>query len=386
MSLSEITSPSAIRQAIAEFDVIGRDAFLAKYGFSKARSFFLEVDGRLYDSKAVIGAAHGYQFPEWGPLAYDAFSGGAKTVQRKLEELGFRVKVIGPTADDAFSPYTSERLNVGHVYTREKLATIFGITDATLNTGVFRPAGTNSVWLFVTKDKPQDRTQYQDRLEGDRLYWQGQTSGRTDAMIVAHESRDLELLLFYRERKYEHPKAAFRFEGRFRYVSHSGAKPSSFVLERLGERIEASAPIGPEAEPFDPTSVEDGRAKIMGMVTRRQGQGRFRTALLNAYGSRCTVTGCAVEAVLEAAHIHPYLGPSTNHVTNGLLVRADLHTLFDLGLIAVDGDYRLVVSSELGNSKYTELHGKALHLPKSPSEKPSAAALRWHRRQHGFEC
>lgn len=386
MSLSEITDPMAIRQAVNEFDLIGREAFLARYGFSKARRFFLEVDGKLYDSKAVIGAAHGYQYPNRGPLVYDDFSGGEKTVQRKLEELGFHVKVLGPAFDDEVSPYTSERLTVGHIYAREHLAATFGITDATLNTGVFRPAGTNSIWLFVTKDKTQDRTQYQDRLEGDRLYWQGQTSGRTDAMIVAHENRDLELLLFYRERKYQHPKAAFRFEGHFRYVSHSGAKPSNFVLERLEERIDAPTPVGKEAERFDPTSVEDGRARIMGMVTRRQGQGAFRTALLDAYGRRCAVTDCSVEAVLEAAHIHPYLGPSTNHVTNGLLVRADIHTLFYLGLVAVDAEYRLMLSPELKDSVYNSLYGKVIRLPKSSLARPSAAALQWHRQQHGFEC
>ena len=350
MSLSKISEPAAISHAVNEYDLIGRDAFLAKYGFGKARGFFLELNGKLYDSKAIIGAAHGYQFPNHGPLSNKDFSGGEQTVQRKLEELGFRVKVVGPAAENAASAYTSERLIVGHNYAREDLAAMFRITDATLNTGVFRPAGTNSVWLFVTKDKTRDRTQYQDRLEENRLYWQGQTSGRTDAMIVAHESRDLELLLFYRERKYEHPKAAFRFEGRFRYVSHSGAKPSSFMLERLGERFEASTPVGTEAEPYDPTSVEDGRARIIGMVTRRQGQGAFRAALLNAYCRRCAVTGCTVEAVLEAAHIHPYLGPATNLVTNGLLVRADIHTLFDLGLLTVDDDFRLLVSPKLGHS------------------------------------
>ncbi|WP_158282092.1 MULTISPECIES: HNH endonuclease [unclassified Azospirillum] len=375
----------AIRQAVNEFDLIGREAFLTGYGFRKARRYFLEVDGKLYDSKAVIAAAHGYQYPNRGPLVYDDFSGGEKTVQRKLEELGFHVKVLGPASDDEVSPYTSERLTVGHIYAREHLAATFGITDATLNTGVFRPAGTNSIWLFVTKDKTQDRTQYQDRLEENRLYWQGQTSGRTDAMIVAHESRDLELLLFYRERKYQHPKAAFRFEGRFRYVSHSGAKPSNFVLERIGGRIEASAQIAWETEPFDPTSVEDGRARIMGMVTRRQGQEAFRKTLLKAYGWRCAVTGCTVEAVLEAAHIHPYLGPTTNHITNGLLVRADIHTLFDLGLLAVDAQHRLLVSPELDGTAYGKLNGKALRQPRSEADRPSAAALQWHRQQHGFE-
>lgn len=57
--------------------------------------------------------------------------------------------------------------------------------------------------------------------------------GTKDHLIIGHESHHLELVVFYRRRKYEHPHAGFRFEGRFRYRSHSGSRPTSFVLERL---------------------------------------------------------------------------------------------------------------------------------------------------------
>ena len=60
---------------------------------------------------------------------------------------------------------------------------------------------------------------------------------------------------------------------------------------------------------------------------------KFRDALIGAYAGRCAITGCSVLDILEAAHITPYLGPDTNHVTNGLLLRADLHTLFDTCLL-----------------------------------------------------
>src|SRR5205823_2979542 len=81
---------------------------------------------------------------------------------------------------------------------------------------------------------------------------------------------------------------------------------------------------------FDPISIEDGRRRIQ---ASRQGQFAFRAALIEAYGGRCAMTGCDILEVLEAAHIVPYRGPSTNAVSNGLLLRADIHTLFDLGLI-----------------------------------------------------
>jgi hypothetical protein len=54
---------------VAEYDSLGGAAFMSKYGFGRARSYFLEIDGKRYDSKAIMGAAHGYQFPGFGPLS-----------------------------------------------------------------------------------------------------------------------------------------------------------------------------------------------------------------------------------------------------------------------------------------------------------------------------
>lgn len=61
MTLPNLTSPGAVREAIREADTIGSDSFLAKYGYRPARTYFLEFDGKLYDSKAIVGAAHGYE-------------------------------------------------------------------------------------------------------------------------------------------------------------------------------------------------------------------------------------------------------------------------------------------------------------------------------------
>jgi 5-methylcytosine-specific restriction protein A len=94
MALADVTSHKAVLQAVREFDHLGRDNFLAKYGFGRARRYFLEINGRLYDSKAIVGVAHGYQFPQQGPLTSKDFSGGEATVQQKLEELKFTVRVV----------------------------------------------------------------------------------------------------------------------------------------------------------------------------------------------------------------------------------------------------------------------------------------------------
>ena len=97
MDLSRLQSPAAIQAALDEFSSIGRTAFLARYGFGKSRDFLVRdaKTGQLCDSKAVVGAAFGYQFPAEGPLKPADFSGGEATVVPKLQRLGFEVVRIG---------------------------------------------------------------------------------------------------------------------------------------------------------------------------------------------------------------------------------------------------------------------------------------------------
>lgn len=80
-------------QAIEEYDELGGDRFLQKYGFGRAKSFWLRHDGNRYDSKAIVGAAFGFQHPDRGPLSPAEFSAGEKTVQKVLEGLGFAVEI-----------------------------------------------------------------------------------------------------------------------------------------------------------------------------------------------------------------------------------------------------------------------------------------------------
>ncbi|MFD8246926.1 HNH endonuclease [Nocardia sp. NPDC059691] len=89
MGVRDITRP-AVLAALHEYDRLGRDAFLERYGFDKAREFHLVFDGKRYDSKAIVGAAHGY-LDGREPLRASEFSGGESTVARKLRELGFTV-------------------------------------------------------------------------------------------------------------------------------------------------------------------------------------------------------------------------------------------------------------------------------------------------------
>jgi len=116
----------------------------------------------------------------------------------------------------------------------------------------------------------------------------------------------------------------------------------------------------------------------------RLGQGGFRIFVTEAYSRRCALTGEKTLPVLEAAHIKPYADSGPHRTSNGLLLRSDLHILFDRGFITVDEDRRIHVSQrikeEFGNGKeYYALNGRSLMmLPEKEEERPSREFLLWH--------
>jgi len=134
-----------------------------------------------------------------------------------------------------------------------------------------------------------------------------------------------------------------------------------------------------EVDQFDPSDAEDGRERTLRDIVNRQGQHRFRRRLLHAYNGTCAITNTTTEVTLQACHITPYRGPQTNAVSNGLLLRADIHTLFDLGLIAIEPrHFNILVSSALDDSTYTNLNRQRLNLPIRRADRPSTAALNAH--------
>jgi len=103
VAILSLSNRGAVLRAVSEYDALGRDAFLDKYKFGKAREYFLLLNGKRYDSKAVAGVAHGYEHPDAEPLQASDFSGGEQTVRRVLENLGFTVvktsnRFKGPSA------------------------------------------------------------------------------------------------------------------------------------------------------------------------------------------------------------------------------------------------------------------------------------------------
>ncbi|MGN6318711.1 HNH endonuclease [Trinickia sp.] len=126
-------------------------------------------------------------------------------------------------------------------------------------------------------------------------------------------------------------------------------------------------------------SLEDARQRALQGVVVRRGQAKFRKALIEAYQGSCAVTGCTAVDVLEAAHIIPYLGEHSNRLDNGLLLRGDIHTLFDLGRLWIDADtMRICIADELRRTEYGTLHGRALKRPVIARWRPHEKHLRNH--------
>ncbi len=119
------------------------------------------------------------------------------------------------------------------------------------------------------------------------------------------------------------------------------------------------------------------------LVRPRLGQGAFRFAVTDAYQRRCAITRERTLPVLIAAHIRPYAKGGEHRADNGLLLRSDLHTLFDRGYVTVTPDYHIEVSrrirEEFENGRdYYALHAQVLNLPRKRLDYPSQEFLAWH--------
>lgn len=145
-------------------------------------------------------------------------------------------------------------------------------------------------------------------------------------------------------------------------------------VEALAASVEAEM-----AEAVDETT--DSRERALVAIRLRQGQPAFRKSLLRAYDARCAVTGLGLPSLLEAAHIVSHLGAHTNRTDNGLLLRADIHTLFDLHLVTVvmDDGYRVRCSPDLDGTEYATLDGRQLAaVPRARGDRPHPDHLTRH--------
>ncbi|HVS65114.1 MAG TPA: HNH endonuclease [Thermoanaerobaculia bacterium] len=152
-----------------------------------------------------------------------------------------------------------------------------------------------------------------------------------------------------------------------------GARLWAQVLERLSLRT-----AGLLAE------VHTSSLLVPTEIMRRIGQGTFRVLITDTYQRRCAATGEKALPVLEASHIRPVADGGRHETANGLLLRSDLHRLFDRGYVTVDPKYRIRVSRRLkdefdNGEPYYPLDGQQIWLPRGLDARPASEALEYHR-------
>jgi len=136
--------------------------------------------------------------------------------------------------------------------------------------------------------------------------------------------------------------------------------------------------IVPPALPYmSPSKAAEKSAKMM---RDRPGQAAFRRNLKAVYNNCCCISGCSVPQVLEGAHIDPYLAAASDNVQNGLLLRSDLHTLFDCHLISIHPDTHVihVAPGTQAATGYAGFHGSKINLPLEITHQPDTEALERH--------
>jgi putative restriction endonuclease len=149
---------------------------------------------------------------------------------------------------------------------------------------------------------------------------------------------------------------------------------------RLWNAVRSHLPGAAKAAP----QVDEPRFGAEYLTRARLGQGAFRVLVTEAYERRCAITGERTLPVLEAAHIKPFAQTGPHLVSNGLLLRSDLHILFDDGYLTVTDDYRVEISNRIkeefeNGREYYQYRGRQLtKLPNSVDERPATDLLRWH--------
>jgi hypothetical protein len=155
--------------------------------------------------------------------------------------------------------------------------------------------------------------------------------------------------------------------------THDSANGRWMLVRSVRPSEDEGDDVAPDADDRSPGADD---ARRMGTIKIRRGQAEFRSCLIGAYSGKCAVTGSRIVDLLEAAHITPHADGTDYRVSNGLLLRADIHTLYDLHLLSIDERYRVHLSKTLRTSEYLRYHGTdLLTLPSTLDQQPSAQNL-----------
>ena len=243
-------------------------------------------------------------------------------------------------------------LEIGRTYDRPFLAALWGYqSHHAFSRGVFTPRDANVIVLFVTKEKQNSQTQYNDFIDGEYLFWEGEEKHASDKRIVGARAAGTPIQLFYRDVHH----TPFVYFGEIRLVDcvERIDKPSEFLfsLQALDLRTIIPANDQTEMPSFNRPMLEATEKMILSKG--RLGQSRFRKDVIRLWGS-CAVTGFQNITVLKASHIKPWNSSSDDEKLdpfNGLLLLPNFDTLFDLGLISFEDNGKMLVSRQITQSE-----------------------------------
>jgi len=165
-------------------------------------------------------------------------------------------------------------------------------------------------------------------------------------------------------------------------VTFKGYSTSDDEGRRLWEAVQDSLTGPADQAPafYHPPQARYGEPVL---VKPRLGQGAFRILVTDNYKRRCAVSGERTLPALDAAHIQPFADGGAHEVSNGILLRRDIHSLFDLGYVTISPDMKFEVSGKIreeyeNGRHYYALHGTSIQLPEDLGRRPNRSALTWH--------
>lgn len=258
----------------------------------------------------------------------------------------------------------SDPLEFGKSYDRKTLAGLWGLRGfQAIGRGVFTPLGVRQIFLFVTRERLGWMTPYNNFLDHDLLFWDGEKGHRTDERI-ANASRDgEEIHLFYRD----HRLTPFMYHGRVVMIRNQRFtdKPSEFVFHvvELAQNLEPFGSTRVEEDPVDFAVLSDAGMNSVDrtVVTKSRGiaQRLFRGNLLRLWQGSCAVASVQEPRVLRSGHIKPWVESSLQEKVdhfNGLLLIPNLDVLFNEGLISFRDNGRILVSQKWQNADKRRMH------------------------------
>ena len=238
-----------------------------------------------------------------------------------------------------------EGLRIAKKYDRNELVRKWGYESRqAISRGVVTPQHEKIIILFVTKKKQSSLPQYVDYIDGDYLFWEGESRHGNDQRIIKAEENNDIIHLFYREIHH----SPFVYKGIIVLVKSEikYQKPSNFVFKLIGYD-EISTDIDQAYEELQTLTETEKDA----VIRARIGQGDFRRQLIR-YWKGCAVTGITNTSFLKASHIKPWRESNNKErldVYNGLLLTPNLDLLFDLGHVSFKNNGEMILSKLLSN-------------------------------------